>query len=94
MDVYGTLCTEPWCFHPEQVNRLTDWQIWSLVIRPAVLRARQTRGGGQRPRGRKRPKSRLPTRDEYIQMGLRFGGTEDHWAAEYDRAMGGEPQGA
>ena len=33
------LCQEPWGFTPEQVERLTDWQIENLYAKPAVERA-------------------------------------------------------
>lgn len=44
------LAQEPWCFHPEQIASLTDWQIEHLYVRPAVERVQRLeaeRRGGQ-----------------------------------------------
>jgi hypothetical protein len=35
------LTQEPWCFHPEQIATLTDWQIEHLYAKPAIERAKQ-----------------------------------------------------
>lgn len=35
------LAQEPWCFHPEQIATLTDWQIEHLYARPAIERAKK-----------------------------------------------------
>jgi hypothetical protein len=32
------LTQEPWCFHPDQIATLTDWQIEELYARPAIKR--------------------------------------------------------
>ena len=32
------LAQEPWCFHPNQIATLTDWQIEELYARPAIER--------------------------------------------------------
>lgn len=34
------LCQEPWCYLPEQIARLTDWQIENLYAKPAIERAK------------------------------------------------------
>ena len=35
------LAQEPWCFHPDQIAAMTDWQIENLHARPAVERAKR-----------------------------------------------------
>lgn len=37
------LAQEPWCYTPEQIARLTDWQIENLYAKPAHERAEQMR---------------------------------------------------
>jgi hypothetical protein len=37
------LCQEPWCFSPEQVERLTDWQVTHLYALPAEKRSEDIR---------------------------------------------------
>lgn len=39
------LAQEPWCFHPEQIASLTDWQIEHLFVQPAVDRFRRLEAG-------------------------------------------------
>lgn len=76
---------EPWCFAPEQIGKLTDWQIWELYVKPAVRRQRDATRKG---RGRKPPKDRyggVPSREEFIKGGLHFGLTAEHLGAEFDR---------
>lgn len=49
---------------------------------------RANRGLGLPDRKRRgKGKDRLPTKDEYVTIGLStFGGTREHWEQEYDRA--------
>ncbi len=42
-DTITVLTQEPWCYTPEQIGRLTDWQIDFLYARPAVKRAEELR---------------------------------------------------
>jgi hypothetical protein len=35
------MAQEPWCFHPEQIATLTDWQLEYLYRQPAEERTRQ-----------------------------------------------------
>ncbi len=37
------LAQEPWCFHPNQIARLTDWQIINVYLKPAAKRAEAMR---------------------------------------------------
>jgi hypothetical protein len=94
------ICGEPWTKLPSEVGELTDWQIWNLLIRPAVRRSRAARGKRKRRKG----PDPLPNRDEFIAGGLHFGGTAEHWAKAYDEwaaseegqrelAKGGAPDG-
>jgi hypothetical protein len=39
--MYQTLAQEPWCFHPEQIASLTDWQIENLYAKPALERSKK-----------------------------------------------------
>lgn len=39
------LAQEPWCFTPDQIARLTDWQVVSLYLVPAAERAEKLRAG-------------------------------------------------
>jgi len=76
---------EPWCFTPEQIGKLTDWQVWELYVKPAVRRQRDSR---RKRHGRRPPKDKyggVPNRDEFIAGGLHFGLTEEHLGAEYDK---------
>lgn len=54
--MFQMLAQEPWCFHPEQIATLTDWQIEHLYARPAVERAneakRRAEGRGESPHHR------------------------------------------
>ncbi len=37
--LHELLAQQPWCFHPEQIATLTDWQIERLYARAALQRA-------------------------------------------------------
>lgn len=37
------LSQEPWCYTPEQIGRLTDWQVENLYALPAQERAEEFR---------------------------------------------------
>ena len=39
------LAQEPWCYTPEQIGRLTDWQIEFLYARPALERSERMAPG-------------------------------------------------
>lgn len=43
LEAYVALAQEPWCFHPEQIAKLTDWQIAKLYLEPAWERAEKLR---------------------------------------------------
>lgn len=40
-DAYVMLSQEPWCYTPEQIGKLTDWQIRFLYAEPAAKRAKE-----------------------------------------------------
>lgn len=42
-DAYVMLSQEPWCFTPEQIASLTDWQIENLYAIPAAERSEELR---------------------------------------------------
>ena len=57
---YEMLCQEPWCYHPERIGKLTDWQIEHLYALPAAERAEEMRrdspgAGGRPPAARPEP---------------------------------------
>jgi hypothetical protein len=37
------MAQEPWCYHPEQIATLTDWQVMYLYLKPASDRAEEMR---------------------------------------------------
>jgi hypothetical protein len=37
------LAQEPWCFAPETIANLTDWQIVNVYLRPAMKRSEEMR---------------------------------------------------
>lgn len=86
MRVYQTLCNEPWCWTPSEVGRLTDYQVREVVFKPIRDRARRRNGG----------KSRLPTRQEYIDVGVKLGGDPELLGRDYDAwaATQEQPEGA
>lgn len=45
MRAIETLGGEPWCFSPDVIARLTDFQIWDVYVRPAVERSKKWKGG-------------------------------------------------
>jgi hypothetical protein len=53
------LSQEPWCYTPDQIGRLTDWQILNLYAKPAIERSKQysttPSPGAAAPAGRTRP---------------------------------------
>lgn len=40
-DAIVMLTQEPWCYLPEKIGRLTDWQILELYAKPAAKRAEE-----------------------------------------------------
>lgn len=90
MSVYATLTQEPWCFHPDQIARLTDWQIEYLYFAPARARAAEfRRASGQAGAPREPPpQSGPPTRAQYIAGARMLFGDSRDWGAEYDRLTG------
>lgn len=90
------LAQEPWCFHPEQIASLTDWQIEHLYARPAVERAKhyeEASGGAQR--GERPVEHAQPTdtpepgspgfRDWVIVQFMKMGMTRSAAEAQYER---------
>lgn len=76
---------EPWCLTPTEIGKLTDRQIWTLYVKPAIERQRD---GRRRRRGRKPKPDKhggIPNRAEFIAGGLHFGLTEEHLGAEFDK---------
>lgn len=66
--------------------------MWKLYFKPAIERSRKDKGKGRR-RARGGGKDRLPSREEYILVGRKFGGTAEDLGREYDRVMGGGDAG-
>lgn len=73
---------EPWRFTPAEIGKLTDRQIWDQYVRPHAERYRDARRRG-RPK-REKP-SRLPTREEFVEMGVEtLNLPREHCEREYD----------
>lgn len=81
------LCGEPWCFHTDQVARLTDWQVEWMYLRPAAERARKDSGAAPGPGHVPDPfADGLPPRWEFVNAMLQSdGGSPAHWDALYSR---------
>ena len=43
MAALTALAQEPWCYTPEQIARLTDWQVLNVYLKPAIERAEEMR---------------------------------------------------
>jgi hypothetical protein len=78
---YVMLAQEPWCFTPEQIGKLTDWQIENLYAKPAMKRAEEMRKempDGGAPSGPS-PAPVSPTPRRVLQRGPDFEpGTDGH----------------
>jgi hypothetical protein len=87
------LCQEPWCFTPEQIGRLTDWQILELYAKPASERAeRMSSPTGPKPLGTRREPDAEPGTPEHRAqvvggMVRTMGWKPERAAAEYDRQL-------
>jgi hypothetical protein len=83
--LHALLLQEPWCFAPDQVARLTAWQVEHLYLRPAAERAKQM----------KRPPlpADPPITDEATFVAVmqgRFGGDPEKWKADWARIQAAE----
>lgn len=89
------LCQEPWCFTPDQIGRLTDWQIMELYGKPAAKRAERLGAptapkalGGRRENA---PDAEPGTPEHRAQivagMVQAMGWKPERAAAEYDRQL-------
>lgn len=67
------LCQEPWCFTPEEIGKLTDWQIEHLYAKPAARRAEELRKEVPDSPGSRPPKAGAPDPGEPGSPGHR------HW---------------
>lgn len=90
--MYELLAQEPWCWHPDQIARVTDYQIERLYQGPAKRRAEAfDRPGGGSRRNAPGPvadpfANGLPRRADFVlQMQVQFKGTEKHWGGVWDR---------
>lgn len=78
------MCQEPWCFHPDQIATLTDFQIEWLYLRPAAERSGRTDPA---------PAPAERTREGYIRAGQSlFGGSADDWGRKWDEAKARDEQ--
>ena len=63
-EAYVMLAQEPWCYTPEQIGKLTDWQIENLYAKPAAERAEEMqRDMPTNPQSAPVPKSALREND-------------------------------
>ncbi len=82
--MFGLLCNEPWCWTPAVVGKLTDWQVWEIIVKAAARRKGKRAGLPPKKAG----KSRMPSREEYILVGTAtFGQDAEALGREYDRVM-------
>jgi hypothetical protein len=80
------LLQEPWGFHPDQVARLTPWQVETVYLTLARELAREAEGKGGPGEVEDQFEKGLPPRAEFVaaMMGT-DGGSSEHWNAVYDR---------
>lgn len=90
------LAQEPWCFHPDQIARLTDWQVVNLYLKPAAKRAdamrremKRSESPGYTPNSITSLDSPMiehgePTREQIILAAQRLGKDVGKVAAAYD----------
>ncbi len=72
----------------DEIRRLTDWQIHNLIFLPALrAAAKRDRASGSH-KGRKRRKTRLPTKEEYFLVGEKMGVSRDHMEREWAEQNG------
>lgn len=84
MKVIRTLVNEPFCWTPKQARKITDYQFYELIIKPAIMRNRNRDGKFADVRG-SRKKKRMPTKEEYVVGGVMLGGIKADLEAAYDR---------
>lgn len=91
---------EPWCFDPEQIARLTDWQVMHLYLKPAMERTEQMRKDMEKDRintpgyqpqpgepGRE-VKMPLPSLEQILAAAERLGIDPEKARAGYENAKG------
>lgn len=81
---------EPWCFPPEVIAKLTDYQIDELYLRPAVKRAEamERERKGLPPAADPKPLAEPPPREAMIRFAASmFGKTRQQAEAEYDAQL-------
>lgn len=83
---------EPWCFTPDQIARLTDYQILHLYILPAVRRSREAelRGKGMDPElaaGVAGSEPSIPPREAMVHALMAMGMSRSAAESEYDRQL-------
>jgi hypothetical protein len=82
---------EPWGFTPNEVSRLTPWQVARLYLRPAAERADEQEhkaGGGSA--GTNWAKGLPPKAAFVADHAARFGGPAAKWEAAWDRMKAAE----
>lgn len=55
---------EPWCFDPDKIARLTDWQIENLYYKPALEREKEFKKNSPQVGERASPTSHAPQVDD------------------------------
>lgn len=80
-----TLCGEPFCWPLSEARKVTDHWFHTVIVMPAVERARR-RDGGRVGSGGHKPATlkRLPTREEYVAGGVLLGGNAEEMGRAYD----------
>lgn len=93
-EAYAALCQEPWCFTPDQVSRLTDWQMLELYFLPAVRRAKDLKDGSEKESAVATPAaapsgggSEIPNRELFVATAMTLRMDRATAEAQYDRQL-------
>lgn len=78
---------EPWCFPPDVIAGMTDWQIEDLYLKPAVERVKRVQGGRDGTPEPTPEADAMPSRREFVGMATREGVPAAVAHAEYDRML-------
>lgn len=80
--MYQILLAEPFWVPHAEIGELTDWHVWEQYIVP-TFEAQRNRDDDEEEGDEESPS--LPSREEYVQVGLQLGGTREQLETEYDR---------
>jgi hypothetical protein len=61
-DCLTALCQEPWCFSIDQIASMTDWQIVTLYLDPAIERSKKLQSDHKTPASEPKSVGKRPER--------------------------------